>query len=304
MKNNSLYTKAAGALLGLACCDALGTTLEFEQKNSFTPITDMIGGGPFELEPGQWTDDTSMMLCLAESLIFCSGHDPADQMERYLRWYKSGENSVTGNCFDIGNTVLAAIESYQETGNPYAGSTEEFSAGNGSLMRVAPVALYFHRKSAEEACDKAELSSKITHSEQRCVDACRYFTFLIHTIFNHDPLTKEELLALPLNFSYQYHPDISKIVKGSYKDKKESEIFGTGFVVQSLEAALWCFFHSEDFETGALMAANLGDDADTTAAIYGQLAGAFYGVDQMPAEWLEKLYWRDKIQSIAKRLVC
>jgi ADP-ribosylglycohydrolase len=138
-----LRDRYRGCLLGLAVGDALGTTLEFKPPGTFEPITDMMGGGPFGLLPGQWTDDTSMALCLAESLIACRGFDPVDQLTRYCRWYREGHLSSTGRCFDIGNTVRAAVERFGRTGEPYPGPTDPRSAGNGSLMRLAPVPLFF-----------------------------------------------------------------------------------------------------------------------------------------------------------------
>lgn len=138
--------RAKGALLGLAVGDALGTTLEFKAKDSYTPLTDMVGGGPFMLEAGQWTDDTSMMLCLADSLIEMGGMDLRDQTERYIRWFRKGENSVTGHCFDIGMTVRDALARFEATGNPKSGSASENSAGNGSLMRLAPVPVFSPRR--------------------------------------------------------------------------------------------------------------------------------------------------------------
>jgi ADP-ribosyl-[dinitrogen reductase] hydrolase len=133
--------RSRGCLLGLAVGDALGTTLEFKPPGTFTPITDMLGGGPFNLKPGQWTDDTSLALCLAESLIECRGFNPKDQMERYVRWWKEGHLSSTGECFDIGNTTRTALSAFLKTGNPISGPTDAYSAGNGSLMRLAPARL-------------------------------------------------------------------------------------------------------------------------------------------------------------------
>ncbi len=162
-----------GALLGLACGDALGTTLEFKRPGTFSPLTDMIGGGPFKLQPGQWTDDTSMALCLAESLIEQKGFDPIDQMKRYVRWYRNGYLSSTGKCFDIGNTIKAALHNFEKTGNPYSGSTNPRSAGNGSLMRLAPVPLAYATQ-PRQAIDLSANSSRTTHGTRVAVDACRY----------------------------------------------------------------------------------------------------------------------------------
>lgn len=132
-----------GAVLGLAVGDALGTTLEFTQPGSFAPIDDMMGGGPFGLKPGEWTDDTSMALCLAESLTEKHGFDPVDQLQRYVRWYRDGHLSCKGRCFDIGNTVRQALLEFESSGNPYSGSTDVNSAGNGSIMRLVPLPLFY-----------------------------------------------------------------------------------------------------------------------------------------------------------------
>src|SRR5579862_8164738 len=160
-----------GAMLGLAVGDAVGTTLEFCPPGSFAPISDMVGGGLFRLRPGEWTDDTSMALCLAESLIEKREFDPIDQLERYTRWADHGYLSSNGCVFDIGNTVRAALGKFAETQAPYCGSTDPFSAGNGSLMRLAPVPLFYAQK-PQEAIERSGESSKTTHGAQSAVDAC------------------------------------------------------------------------------------------------------------------------------------
>ncbi len=297
--------KAKGALLGLALGDALGTTLEFKPKDSFEPIHDMIGGGPFGLRAGQWTDDTSMALCLAESLLCQGKMDTTDQMQRYVRWWKQGENSVTGHCFDIGITVSGALNQFINTGNPLCGSSDEFSASNGSLMRLAPVCIFSHpykNTRLTKALSNANLSSITTHAEQRCVEACQVMAWLMYQLFLDSNISKAALFKQLKHAFDNLHPEIQAIVNGSYLEKDRSDVRGTGFVVHSLEAALWCFAHSDNFEQGALMAANLGDDADTTAAIYGQLAGTFYGIEQLPQKWLSKLYWREEIEMMAQLL--
>ncbi len=136
-----------GCLPGLGVGDAVGTTLEFKAKGSFIPITDSVGCGPFRLDAGEWTDDTSMALCLAISLLECQGFDADDQMQRYCRWHHEGYLSSNSRCFDIGNTVSSALRSYQAHGKPHAGSTEAWSAGKGSLMRLAPVPLFYYQQS-------------------------------------------------------------------------------------------------------------------------------------------------------------
>jgi ADP-ribosyl-[dinitrogen reductase] hydrolase len=293
----NILNRYRGTLLGLAVGDALGTTLEFKQPGTFAPISDMIGGGPFNLQPGQWTDDTSMALCLAESLIECHGFDPKDQMNRYCRWWRDGYLSSNGRCFDIGITVSGALRKYETTSNPFAGSTDPFSAGNGSLMRLAPIPMAY-RSNMDLAIHFAAESSRTTHGAPAAIDACKFYATLILAVL--DGSSKDEILSPDL-YQGQLVPEIHDIAAGSYKHKQSSLIAGTGYVVRSLEAALWAFYRSDTFEEGALFSANLGNDADTTAAVFGQLAGSFYGVDAIPAKWLEKLAMRDLIEQLAEK---
>ncbi|WP_084605630.1 ADP-ribosylglycohydrolase family protein [Psychromonas aquimarina] len=299
-------SRAQASLLGLALGDALGTTLEFKNKDSYQPLSDMVGGGPFNLKAGEWTDDTSMALCLADSLLAKGRHCPADQMDRYLRWKESGENSVTGSCFDIGNTVAQALSRYQKNGNANAGSSEENSAGNGSLMRLAPVAIFYSAAKGvtiETAVQMAAESSITTHAEVRCIEACQVTAWLLYHLFAETYADKNALFAaLQKNYPLPLSSDISAVVQGSFINKTREQIYGSGFVVQSLEAALWCFAHSDNFEQGALLAANLGDDADTTAAVFGQIAGAYYDLNGLPEHWLEKLAWYAKLLQSAELL--
>lgn len=294
-----------GCLLGLATGDALGTTPEFKPPGSFSPITEMVGGGPFDLEPGEWTDDTSMALCLATSLIEAGGFDARDQMRRYVKWWREGYLSATGDCFDIGVTVSDALSRFERTSEPYSGSTDRYSAGNGSLMRLAPVPMYY-ANDANEAIERSTSSSRTTHGAHEAVDACRYFAALLVGALNG--LEKASLLEAgycPVEGFWQRRPlakEIAAIAEGSFKHREPPQIQGTGYVVRSLEAALWAFYKSEDFRDGALIAVNLGDDADTTGAIYGQIAGAYYGVNAIPADWLDKIAMRDGIAELADKL--
>lgn len=281
-----------GCLIGLAVGDALGTTLEFTRPGSFTPIDDMIGGGPFRLQAGEWTDDTSMALCLAESLTACKGFNADDQMTRYVRWWKNGHLSSNGTCFDIGLTVRSALSRFSQTGEPYSGSTSPDTAGNGSLMRLAPIPMFFSHDPAKAIYYAAD-SSRTTHGAVEAVDACRYYSHLLLGAMHQVP--KNQLLALgfaKLLSTWDrapLAPKIAEIANGAYKRRNPPEIRGSGYVVASLEAALWAFHRSVDFRSGALLAVNLGEDADTTGAIYGQLAGAFYGERAIPVEWRNKV---------------
>jgi len=293
-----LIDRYQGCLLGLAVGDALGTTLEFKPRGSFEPIDDMVGGGCFDLEPGQWTDDTSMALCLAESLIEKKGFDPYDQMEKYLLWYRTGYMSSTGTCFDIGGTTRKALEAFERTGEPFSGPTDLRSSGNGSLMRLAPVPMFFF-PDREAMIFYAGESSRTTHGSKVCIDACRLFASILfnafsgmdkaRVLFDHDPAIVQSQA-------------IREIARGTYRDKTEDQIQGSGYVIKSLEAALWCFYTTNSFRDAVLKAANLGDDADTTAAICGQVAGAFNGVTDLPAHWLKNLAIKNEIKNLADKL--
>ena len=302
----SMQSRYEGSLLGLAAGDALGTTVEFKPRGSFLPLTDMVGGGPFRLEKGQWTDDTSMALCLAESLVVCRSFNARDQMQRYTRWWGEGYLSSNGRCFDIGNTVSQALRRFAHNGDPYSGSTNPYTAGNGCLMRLAPVPLFF-ASAPETAIHLSAESSRTTHGAVSCLDACRYFAGLLIGALQGVP--KEELLApryTPVADLWEREPlcpEIDKIALGSFKQKVSSEIRGSGYVVESLEAALWAFNQSANFREGCLLAVNLGDDADTTGAIFGQLAGAYYGVDAIPPDWRECLAHGELIRRLANDLL-
>jgi ADP-ribosyl-[dinitrogen reductase] hydrolase len=295
----NLRSRNRGALLGLAVGDAVGTTVEFSPRGSFPLVTDMVGGGPFGLRPGAWTDDTSMALCLGRSLLDCAGFDAGDQMGRYVRWRDAGYLSSNGRCFDIGNTVSAALARFERTGDPLAGSTDPASAGNGSLMRLAPVVLYYGAE-PEEAVRQAGESSRTTHGTAEAVDACRLFAaLLVRALAGRD---KDEILAPVTGLPRSLAPAIAALASGAWRGKAESDIRGSGYVVHALEAALSCFAETKSFREAILRAVNLGEDADTTAAITGQLAGAFYGEEAIPADWRSKLVRGDEIARLGEAL--
>ncbi|MDE2787118.1 MAG: ADP-ribosylglycohydrolase family protein [Chloroflexota bacterium] len=301
----STQQRYQGCLMGLAAGDAVGTTVEFKSRGSFPPVEDMTGGGPFRLNPGEWTDDTSMALCLADSLVASGGFDAADQMDRYVRWWREGYLSSNGECFDIGITVSDALSHYRRTGEPFAGSTDPYSAGNGCLMRLAPAPLFFASDPGRAIRMSGE-SSRTTHGAATCIDACRYFGgLLVGAVQSVDKATLLSPRYAPVSGLWEREPlcaEIDEIAGGSFKGKEPPEIVGSGYVVKSLEAALWAFYYSTDFRDGCLLAVNLGDDADTTAAIYGQIAGAHYGIDGIPAEWRERVAMAELIIQLADGL--
>lgn len=295
--------RARGALLGLACGDSIGAQVEFQPRNSFPPVRDMVGGGPHRIRPGDWTDDTSMAACLAASLVERGGHDPHDQLRRYVRWMREGYLSSKGYCFDIGGATSRALLEYEVCPRPYRVSDGD-DAGNGSLMRLAPVALAFW-DNPRAAVTHASLQSATTHPHPAAVDACRYMALLL--VLALRGADKARLLApfagLKPASAKHLDDDVYCVAAGSWMDLTRDEVRSGGYSVDSLEAALWCFNRTDSFEACILEAANLGADADTTAAIAGQLAGAYYGESGIPAHWRKRLWGHDWLAWHAEALV-
>lgn len=296
----NLQDRAQGCLLGLAVGDAVGTTVEFKDRGTFTPLTDMVGGGPFNLPAGDWTDDTSMALCLADSLIN-TGFDPKNQMDQYVDWYLNGHMSTTGRCFDIGGTTRSALERYRRDPekNPFAGSTHFLDAGNGCIMRLAPVPIRYSNN-PELARELSGTQSSTTHGSDECVEASSMFGEILVRALNGETY-KAKLVILEENGLRS--PNLDAIARGDYLTKSVTDIKGSGYVVESLEAALWCFMSTDNFRDCILAAANLGDDADTTAAVAGQLAGAYYGLTGIPDTWVKRVAWGTQIISMADQLL-
>jgi ADP-ribosyl-[dinitrogen reductase] hydrolase len=295
-ETDRIQDRAIGAFLGLAIGDALGTTLEFSRRDTYLPLTDMVGGGPFQLEPGQWTDDTAMALALAESLLACGKLDESDLLDRFVSWYKTGEYSCTGTCFDIGNTTRDALENWIHNRNVDSGSTNPQTAGNGSLMRLSPVALRYWRN-RDILIDIAARQSKTTHGAEQAVQSCMVFAELLGQL-----IAGRNLESSLHNVKPHYREQILCILSRSWLDTSRSDIKSSGYVMHSLEAALWCLHQTNNFKDAVLLAANLGDDADTTAAITGQLAGALYGAYSIPDEWIAKLAMEPRLRQIAREL--
>jgi len=293
----TVQSRALGCLFGSAVGDAVGITLEFSRRDSTPPLTDLVGGGPFHLQAGQWTDDTAMALALGESLCECGGLDLPDVMARFIAWYQHGHYSCTGHCFDIGLTTRQALDRFLKTGHPEAGSVSPRAAGNGSLMRLAPIPIFYHAD-LSAGIEAARRQSQTTHGAAEPVDACAAYAELLIRAING--ASKAEVLACVIA---DLAPAIAAIIGGSWRDKSRDQISSSGYVVHSLEAALWCVGRSSSFREAVLLAANLGDDADTVAAITGQLAGALWGVDGIPADWRAKLAWRERIESLGLRLL-
>lgn len=264
----AILDRAIGALIGLAVDDALGTTLEFQGRDRHGEHRDMTGGGPFQLEPGQWTDDTATALALADSLLRMQRFDARDFANCLVSWWREGDFSCTGTCFDIGATTRGALASFERTDDPYSGSTSESAAGNGSIMRLAPAVLF--------------------------------------ALDDRDAMLRANILGLDVDFGAhrsKVDPALLGLVDRVYLGKERSEIYSSGYVVDTLEAAAWSVETTSTFEDALVLAVNLGGDADTVGAVAGQLAGAKYGLSAIPQRWLSSLAWREGIERVARRLL-
>lgn len=285
--------RAIGALVGLAIGDALGTTLEFTPRDRHPHHTEITGGGPFHLAPGQWTDDTSMALALADSLLVMGEYDPGDVMERFVSWWKEGRYSSTGECFDIGTNTRGALDMYLAIRRPEIGSHAPDTAGNGSIMRLAPAVL-FALPDREDAIDTAVRQSRTTHGAPECLEACDIMARIL----------VERILGIE-------HEDVRgtystkgalRIAARNWMGKSREVIKSTGYVIDTLEAALWADANASTFEEALVLAVNLGGDADTVGAVTGQIAGARFGLSGIPQRWLDTLHDREMIVDVANRL--
>ncbi len=297
----AMRDRLRGCLFGLAVGDALGAAVEFKAPGTFAPVTGFRAGGPHRLDPGEWTDDTSLAVALGDSIVSV-GWDLNDQAKRYLDWYENGRYSVTGKCFDIGNQTRAALAQFKRTGDAYSsGSSAERSSGNGSIMRLAPVPVALaglYPDQVKLLADFAEQSSVPTHPSAPCRSACRYFGVVLAALAAGEP--REEVLSPTwpvLDDLGPLHPTVDAVARGSFRAKQPPAIRGGGYVVESLEAALWAFAGAQDFREAVLRAVNLGDDADTTGAVCGQLAGACWGESGIPADWRTGLARTDLLEA-------
>lgn len=299
--NATLLDKCRGILIGLAVGDAMGAAVEFTVPGTFEPVRGYRDGGPHGLAAGEWTDDTSMALALADS-IASAGWDLNDQAERYLAWKETGRYSVNGRCFDIGNQTATSLNKFAKTHDAQRSSSQyERDSGNGSIMRLAPVVIAFmdlFPSQPKLLAHFAGESSVPTHASPICISACEYLATTLAAMAHNTPRHyAADTTYLPL------HPKIDQVVKGSYNNEPPY-IKGSGYVAKSLEAALWAFRGALCFEDAILRAVNLGDDADTTGAVCGQLAGAYWGESGIPSEWKEGLARMDMIETALTQLNC
>jgi len=324
-----LPSRIRGSLFGLAICDALGGPVEFKARGTFPLITDLEPNDNFSLPAGCFTDDTSMALCLAQSLIDCHGFNADDQVRKYIAWSHEGYMSSMPElgCFDIGIGTRAVLKAwnahFQENGYGKAGSEDagavtgagqkmiddlfrrESYCGNGSLMRVVPIALSFHSAPLGKLVEFARQSSKLTHPHPRCQEACAIYTRLaVLALQGSDKRALAEVIATISIQDEQLRQRLDGYKsQDSWMQQTEGDIRSNGYVIDTLEAALWAFFTTATFEEGAIRAVNLGHDADTVGAVYGGLSGAYYGFDAIPTRWMEAMRNKDLLQRVSEGLV-
>lgn len=295
----NIKERLTGSLIGLAVGDALGMVVEFEMRGNFKPVFEMKKGGPFDLPAGYWTDDTSMALCLADSIVEKEGYDSYDVMDRYLRWRWEGYRSSTGSCFDIGNQTASALNNYEECETVPTSKERIFSAGNGSIMRLAPViiASVASGNSLKTAMDISAISARDTHYSFEAEQMTAVFGGLLYNATKAN--SKDEVFDFSEMSNVQ--EQVTALVEKAIEQTEET-LKPTGYVINTLEVAIWAFMTTDNFGDGMVKAVNMGGDADTIGAVYGQLAGAYYGVEDIPIEWRKELFQYEEILDVATRL--
>ncbi|MDR3601978.1 MAG: ADP-ribosylglycohydrolase family protein [Desulfosporosinus sp.] len=299
-----------GGVMGVVIGDALGLPVQFMTKTEIrkNPITDMTGGGIFDLEPGAWSDDSSLTLCLVESL-YEMGYYPADIARRFVKWYRDGYMTPLGESFDIGSTTAIAMKRLIHGVAPFkAGPNSAENNGNGSLMRILPATLFFAHESDYIMIQRICEVSKITHGHPRSQLACSlYSLFVKELLTGSSPQKAYDTMRLKSQTVF-VDPKLNKqlshfkrIISGELPNLAESEIKSGGYVVETLEAALWSFLTTSSFKEAVLTAVNLGWDTDTVGAITGSMAGVYYGFSNIPAHWLKKLLDYEKILSLTNQ---
>ncbi|WP_291050546.1 MULTISPECIES: ADP-ribosylglycohydrolase family protein [unclassified Empedobacter] len=298
-------------LIGSAVGDALGVPVEFKSRQYLqqNPVTDMMGYGTYNMPPGTFSDDSSMMFCLAESL--CNGYNVNDIAEKFQMWMHEGYWTADGEVFDVGISTRKAINRLRVVKNPIeAGSTSESDNGNGSLMRILPLAIFTKDLSIDERCEIVKEVSSITHAHNRSVLACIYYIEFALNVLDAENLEEAYLntnfwLKLFLEENEIYKNEFTyfeRILSGKLIDLKEDEIKSTGYVMDSLEASIWCLLHTSSYKDCVLKAVNLGHDTDTIACIAGGIAGIYYDAETIPTNWIEQLARVDDILHLAEQL--
>ena len=299
--------------MGIAVADAVGVPVEFKSRDILKrkPVTDMFGFGSHNQPIGTWSDDTSLTIATMESISQQKRIDYVDLMNNFALWYFEGEFTARGEVFDCGGTTLSAIIKYvREKPLEYCGSEESYSNGNGSLMRILPVAVYLHSVYGKNFDERAMLVihevSALTHAHPRSMVGCGIYSLIAVQLLEGKSI--QEAIQIGLSNAEKYYNDsefvdelekYSRLWREDFANLPEEEIKSTGYVVDTLEAALWCLLNTKDYKSLVLKAVNLGDDTDTVAAVTGGFAGIYYGLEEIPEEWLLKLQNREYLEEIA-----
>jgi len=296
------------AIFGHAVADALGVPAEFRHREELkeNPITDMVGFGAHPVPKGSWSDDATMMLCTLESLAEHGEVVLEDIMTRFVKWVDEGYMTPHGELFDIGRTCLVAIRRFASGYSPAeCGGDGEHDNGNGSLMRIIPLSLYHFIKgiSGEVAIDELFAVSALTQAHERSCVACGIYDTVLRELI--EVPSRESIFAGLVKAKVRFDgfselDSYRRIFAEDFALTKEDDINSSGYVVDTLEAALWCVLTTENYRDCVLKAVNLGSDTDTTAAVAGGLAGVLYGFDSIPHEWVETLARKDKISAMCE----
>ena len=297
-------------LLGLAVGDALGVPVEFDSRRSLqeNPVTNMRSGGSWGQPAGTWSDDTSLTVAAMDSIIRRGKIDYADIMENFLRWYERGDFTANGNRFDVGNTTRSAIVRFSRKLLPptKCGATEKNSNGNGSLMRILPATLYLFGTSGKIGGDELKIIhefSALTHGHIISKISCGIYSLIAAQLLSGKNLV--DAFRIGIDDAKKFYGDndafkhFSRLCDENFAALPEENISASGYVVDTLEAAVYCLLNTDDYKTLALKAVNLGEDTDTVGAVAGGLAGIIYGVESIPVEWLETLKRRDYLEKIS-----
>ncbi len=304
------HNKVKGCFLGLAIGDALGVPVEFSEREQWrrAPVKEMLGFRVWNQPPGTWSDDSSLAFCLAESLV--NGYDVEDIGVKSVNWLYEGYWGAHHKVFDVGNTTKLALSRIRSGKSAkHSGEWDEASNGNGSLMKIAPAALYFHNTDDDQLWIAISEISSITHAHFRscfcCFVYCKYLIELYKGEEKLEALRKASESIRQLmdskNFSTTETQLLDRILTLKIADAEEDEIKSSGYVLHTLEASIWCLLTTSSYKEAVLKAVNLGGDTDTTACVTGALAGVYYGVEQIPGEWVDVLARREDIVDLAKR---
>ncbi|QLE54456.1 ADP-ribosylglycohydrolase family protein [Nostoc sp. TCL26-01] len=302
--------KTLSGLMGLCVGDALGVPVEFTSRTELvkSPVTKMLGYGTWNQPPGTWSDDSSLTFCLAESL--CRGYSLDAIANSFWRWYKDAYWTPRGEIFGIGESTHAVIMRLKQGISPLqAGGTSEMSNGNGSLMRILPMAFCYKNLTFWELMRRVHEVSCITHAHPRAQMACGIYINIAVAILQGADLPTAYLQGLrnsqKIYAADEYgseQPHFARIFSGEIAQLPMAEINSGGYVIDTLEASLWCLLNTSSYAEAVLKAVNLGGHTDTTAGVTGGLAGIYYGVECIPQQWVKQIARRQDIINLANRL--